>query len=519
MLMVCCLPVVSSAGNGGTDYYVDYVLGDDNNDGKSESSPLKTLSAASSLELKSGDRLLLRAGGIFTGSLYYTGISGEKGSEITISSYGDTENSGLPLIVADSIFAGIVLIDCSFFNIENIEITAENCGGIMAAGVNSKLEGISICNCYLHDICNKRSEDLVKVNSPIYIMSGFENGAARDIAIENVKIENSAYGIQLGGVNPENNPDYYISPEVSYISDISIANCSVSNTGYDSLIFSACRNAVVSNCSFLNCCLYSDSYTAPVWMHHSDNILIEKCEVAGTKNTLDGMTVDFDGWTTNSTYQYIYSHDNNRFMKNNCFDGITKNRGNTVRYCLSVNDNKGNNYFSFILRSKSFDYAVNDVPSPMTDFAFYNNTIVNCSQFVWAGVTDSIIANNIFYGRNASLLGLNLGKISGIPFMNSFEGNVTNNCFYGILPPLFAKNSYLCDPGFAGTDFSDKNSFNLCGNSPLVGAGIVADDNMGETDFFGNPLTGTHNIGCSEKADGSAGYKKKSLFALFDFFC
>ena len=78
-------------------------------------------------------------------------------------------------------------------------------------------------------------------------------------------------------------------------------------------------------------------YIAAMWFHYSNNCTIQNCERAGQKCVTDGMTVDFDHWSFNCTYQYIYSHDNTSFMVNNSKDD-NPNRGNTVRYCLSVND-------------------------------------------------------------------------------------------------------------------------------------------------------------------------------------
>ena len=74
-------------------------------------------------------------------------------------------------------------------------------------------------------------------------------------------------------------------------------------------------------------------------------------------------------------------------------------------------------------------------------------------------------------------------------------------------PPVGAVKSKLCDPGFIGDDITDKNSFKLSSDSKLIGKGIKVEDDMGETDFFGNPLGDTHNIGCY---DGSGESEKSN---------
>lgn len=65
------------------------------------------------------------------------------------------------------------------------------------------------------------------------------------------------------------------------------------------------------------------------------------------------------------------------------------------------------------------------------------------------------------------------------------------------IPPV-SDNNFICNPGFAGTDETDKNSYVLSTESKLLGKGVKVEDDMGERDFYGNPLTDVHNIGCYE---------------------
>lgn len=69
-----------------TDYYFS-TNGNDNNSGTNESSPFKTLTKASSLLLKPGDRLLFKRGEVFRGTLQVF-YSGSVSQPIIVTSYG-----------------------------------------------------------------------------------------------------------------------------------------------------------------------------------------------------------------------------------------------------------------------------------------------------------------------------------------------------------------------------------------------------------------------------------------------
>ncbi|MCQ2463645.1 MAG: right-handed parallel beta-helix repeat-containing protein, partial [Clostridia bacterium] len=155
------------------------------------------------------------------------------------------------------------------------------------------------------------------------------------------------------------------------------------------MIIAAVYNGTVRNCRVLDCATAQDSAYAPLWIRHSDRITVEYCEIAGSTNKTDGMAVDFDGWTTNCTYRYIYSHDNTRFMKNCVFDCKTKNAGNCVYNCVSVNDNKKMNWAAISLVSLSR-------PSfgRMADFTFRDNWIINGKPIFWL-CTEKPQAQNI----------------------------------------------------------------------------------------------------------------------------
>ena len=119
---------------------------------------------------------------------------------------------------------------------------------------------------------------------------------------------------------------------------------------------------------------------------------------------------------------------------------------------------------------------------------FYNNTIINSADFHLKNLYNSYVANNIFVLADGHHFAYDFDPLDS-------RGNVyENNCYYNAMSPLVDTDSLNIDPGFIGEITSDKNSFILAKDSPLIGAGKKINDGL-TTDFFGNRIT-SGNIGC-----------------------
>lgn len=273
-----------------------------------------------------------------------------------------------------------------------------------------------------------------------------------------------------------------------------IENCYLHDMDAEAILIGMCDGALVTNCRMINCCQGEgldengeiQFFTAACWFWGSVNSTVQYCEIAGQKNSGDGMTVDFDSYSHNCTYQYIYSHDNMRFMCNN--PNYSGHHGNTVRYCLSVNDNGGR---STTAVGASGEHELN----------FYNNTIINSAEFQFKNMYNAIVANNIFVMQD--------GATFAYDFNNASRCNkISNNCYFNVMTPLIDLQSFNTVPGFASDDITDINSFVLSKDSPLIGAGIEIEDDI-TTDFFGNEIT-SNNIGCYGGNGTDAEYKAET---------
>lgn len=499
MAMLLCTALPCYAEGIGRTYYIDAENGDDSSSGLTENSAWKTLAAAEKNACGAGDKILLKAGSVFDGSFRANG-SGTAENPVVLGSYGDIETLGKPIIRSSNDVTLLTLNNVSGWTVENIEFTAPNGKGIYITADNGGMAtDITVRNCTFHDIWYKQCPSYNGGHCPIMLSSSGAISRVRNVTLQDCDIYDCAYGINMSGLTREWTPDLYVSPEESYNTHFVIEGTSLNNILYDAVIICSIHDMVIRDCALINTSLNDDYYTAPMWSHHADNYVIENCEIAGAKNEKDGMAVDFDGWTTNSTYQYIYSHDNVRFIRNCCYDNYTKNANCTVRYCLSVNDNKGENSMAQLLSSGSVNYAEDEAAVCMDNFKFYNNTLINCSEIFCSALSNSTIANNIFVG-NTILDSMQYMHKGGDRVITKFDGLFTNNCFWNFGSSHIAKNNFLCNPKFVGTDETDKNSFILSTKSKLIGKGIQTEDDMGKHDFYGNPLTDVHNIGCYEGA-------------------
>lgn len=485
MMLVTALPLSAVSASGNT-YYIDSIDGDNGNSGRSPQEAWRDLGGFTADTLGAGDTVLFRRGGTYECAVTLQDIQGTKDAPFVISSYGEGERPVLRTDLHEEVFT---FIDCSYIKVSDISITAPNGGGIWIDTINKESVGITIDNVYFYGLPNGKvtgrddqSRGAAPARAAVMVKGLPANSRypVNDLTIRNCEVYDSANGFMIwGSWNDQQNPwcdDDEKDP--IYNEGLLIEGCYFHEMDAEAVIVGICDGALVTNCRAINTCqgegvdengdiLY---FTAAMWFWGSENSTIQYCEIAGQKNFGDGMTVDFDSGTNNCTYQYIYSHDNMRFVVNNAKDDPQRN--NTVRYCLSVNDNKGR---SSIASGNGED-----------GLKFYNNTIINCGEFQFYHLLNSFVANNIIIPME--------GEVINFDLEDEIKGNNTyrNNCYYNTLNPgcdLFSLNTL---PAFTGGEGID--AYKLAVNSPLIGKGVKVEDGL-KTDFYGNEISSV-NIGC-----------------------
>jgi len=491
-VLLLCTFVPCYGADTGTFYYIDSVNGNDLNDGTSESQAWKTVANLTAIELGAGDGVLFARGGKYECDALTFTCSGTEENPVVISSYGD-EGAAKPLLYTDKKLEVLRLYDCSYVTVSDFEITAHNGGGIWVDTFNRTSVGVKLTKLDMHDMqnINQNSRDNLSAGAAYARACVMVKGlparsryAVNGLTISDCEMYDTGNGISLwGSWNDEQKPHGESEKEADPIfnENTLIENVYFHDMTAESVIVGISKNALVTNCRSINCCQDEGVdengnvkfYNAAMWFWGSVYCTFDHCEIAGQKNVGDGMTVDFDSYSHYCTYQYIYSHDNIRFM-NNCaiYDG---QRGNSVHHCLSVNDNKDRVRFS----ASSGEYG----------FSFYNNTLVNCGDICFMNLYDSTVCNNIFMPK----LGCTVTS-DGEELIKNRNNTYRNNCYYNCLNPLVDPFSQNTVPGFVSDDYTNPDSFKLAKLSTLIGRGYK-NVNAEASDFFGNS-TEKNNIGC-----------------------
>ncbi len=495
----------SYADNGKRYYYIDSVGGDDSNSGTSIDSPVKSIAGLKNLIIEPGTHFLFKNGGEYESTATTLTCSGTKDNPIVISSYGEGEKALLYTNENTEVFR---LFDCCYLTVSNLHIKAPNGGGIWIDTLEKTSVGIVLENIYFTDMQNYKvtsrddnSRGAAPARAAVMVkgLPARSRYAVNDLTIKGCEVYNCANGFMIWGSWNDSQTPWCEEEDIDpiYNTGLLIENCYFHEMDAEAVIVGMCDGALVTHCRAINCCqgegvdengeiLY---FTAAMWFWGSENSTIQYCEIAGQKNFGDGMAVDFDSHTNNCTYQYIYSHDNTRFICN-C-PNHSGQFNNTVRYCLSVNDNVGRSRLS----ANPGEHNLN----------FYNNTIVNCADFHMIDMYDSVIANNIIMPIDGCFVAYDIWDLPR-------DGNVIgNNCYYGCEPPLIDLFSTNTVPGFAGTDFSDPESFRLSADSPLIGAGMEIEGCDAPHDFFGDEIIST-NIGCYMGEGEDVEYEGENIF-------
>lgn len=332
-------------------YYIDSIGGNDANNGVSEEKAWKTLDKVNAAEFMPGDVICFKKGGEWHGMLEPKG-NGAPFNRIVITSYGEGD---MPVIHGDGSYAAIYLNGVSHYIVRGIKVTnhAEERAvrqGIAVLGAPLGItEDITVEECEVTDVTgeNRRSLGVYKCmywNGGIYVSSHART--SRQNHLHNIVIQkNYIHDVLTSGVRVNQQEDFLI--DINH-TQVVVRGNRIERTGSDAIIVANCISPLITG----NICidpgaLGNEDETlliAGVWVCATENALIERNEVVGTrlfKN--DGTAFDTDWGTAGDTiFQYNYSHGNIGGFWLDCM-GINRNKecGKTIlRYNISVNDKR-----------------------------------------------------------------------------------------------------------------------------------------------------------------------------------
>jgi len=456
-------------------YYVDSAGGDDQNGGISPQTPWKTLEKVNNETFSPGSRILLKAGGVYSGGLRLTSPGSEDHPNV-VDRYGEGPNPRLET-------GGVVvqIENTQFWEVRNLEV----CGGRTGVLVQLKDYGVArhihLMDLEIHDIHGGTTGD----NSGILCINSGVTTRFDGLLIKNCAIRHAdRNGILV--------TDWPGPTDEHRSTNVVIHGNRLSDIGGDGIFILACKDAIIER----NVLRYAhqrvargkgERACAGIWPHRCDDTLIQFNEVShtavGGKTVWDSEAFDDDSSCTGSIFQYNYSHDNaGGFML------VCGGRGTIVRYNISQND-----------ATATFTFESDRV----SDCAVYNNTVFVSEELDVElvrntfGAPDGIrFLNNIFLVRGKARY-----SIRGIKDL-VFD----HNCFFGnhvALPSdahAVATDPLLEGPGSGAEGLDSLDGYRLRVASPCIRAGTAVPDNGGH-DLWGSavPETESPNIGAHQR--------------------
>jgi hypothetical protein len=516
-------------------YYVS-LSGNNNNTGTSALKPWQSLWKVNSKSFN-GDTILFQGGSTFLGKLYFDPADvGTSSKPIVIGSYG----TGRATINSD-ISYGVFLYNTAGFKIKNLIFKGSGRTTSAKAGILLYIDKDSTTHLAYIRI---DSVEVYGHHDPgISIGSWKYKCGYDDISITNSVIhDNGSAGIKFYAQVPYVHKNIYIGYNKVY-NNPGIDTQTNGNSG-SGILVGGVNGAVVEYCtSYNNGWLHSNIYGGPngIWAYESNNVLLQYNESHHNKtgNTKDGGGFDFDGGCINSTMQYNYSHDNygGGYLLAQ-YSGAVTMKNITIRYNISENDGRKNNYGAIHLWASGSSGGIQSVD-------IYNNVIyitpsLNATPMAFlirsGGISSLKVRNNIFQTTGAV-------PLLAIPYTSSsfyFQGNdywSTGSTFkitwgsstYSSLTSWRtatpqekingSATGFQSDPQFAdtttGVTFSDARQitqlkrYKLKSTSGLINKGLnlysMFGTNVGTRDFWGNSLANktSFNIGAYQLTTGA----------------
>lgn len=482
----------------GRNYYFDSINGDDANYGNSPNSALKSLSSLQKITFKPGDNILLASGQTFYDPLVLKNQRGSSSRPIRISTYGDGLEPSF--INATGHLNGLLLENCSFIEVNNLDITADRggnelerdhqtmrCGVLIKTSRQGVYESLYLGNIKVHDIFYEKKgfqRPIGEVHTAngtqnygwgIRVISTVEGAYIKGIIIDSSYIENVAHtGIKLTGTRLNKGQS---------IQDVQISNTKVYKTGGPGIQMSEIKNGHIFGNEVDHSGSNDDSRKwgrgSGLWTWGSTDVLIEKNRFINAKGPGDSAGAHIDFNCKNIVLQYNFSANN----AGGFCEILGNNYNCAYRYNISVNDGyrvKGiNGAFQEgkILWLSGYNNGIRK--GPFNSY-FYNNTIFVKEEIEVKVAIDRVssgvlIANNIFHIEGNSKV------VKGDQYNPEKEGewNV-EHVFFGnnlfLHPKSWPGNSQLQDtnPFLGNADFFNAGGLNISDYRP-VNAELVKD--------------------------------------------
>lgn len=499
-------------------YYIDATGGDDNNDGTSENSAFRTFDVVNRIHFLPGSQVLFKKGEEWTGSLVIHG-SGAPGSPNLIGTYGEGDPpllNGPGTYQSNTVFFDNVSYwEMDGIRIRNYEQTEEGKSGVYKRAIYVHAHEMGEVNHFIfrdleiYDINAQVSDDqsfseISKNYGGIYmeitgdeVPTWFDTVFIEDCYFHDLGrtgISNASSwdrrGLlsEFGDELSENTYDNWVPSQ-----NMVFRNNRVEGTEGNGLILRVADKPLIEYNYFYNCATTLSGNAA--FCFNTDSALFQFNEASYTvynEGDTDARGIDSDFRTKYTFIQYNYLHHNG-------FGGVVATGGAGGTTSVPRFNDRTVIRYNILVDNESHVVRTSGV---LTNLFVYNNIfytgeslddIVQVNNGVWGGAAanGSYYYNNVFYC---------LGNNPTYSFGPSRNNVFSNNAFYGNHteseppdPQKVLTDPVFVDPGPAA-DIESLEGFMIQTGSPLRAAGMQV-EGLPEEDFFGNPISGSINIG------------------------
>lgn len=343
---------------GYTTWYFDFDNGDNDNSGKSEEEPLKSLEFLNRKIRTASEenpvRILIKAGSSCEGEIVADDFSATAEKPLVIDSYGKTEENPYAGITGTTPKGAVVTVSCSNIRISGLEISGERSwrGIWVRPTTEGALENVVISDNYIHDLNfswqweDKTCEDLGPNDreflDKVYditpedsydhahgaiIFTADTNITVGPSWFENVWVENNvmercsrvalwlvSYWAGQPGINWMGNNRYCDDENGIYWNrNVNIRGNYCNYIGGDGMVMIGCRDSIMEYNVCYNAAYLVRTYNAGIWIQGCKDVVMQYNEAAYTwriASSADGQGFDIDIACRDIVFQYNYAHHN-----------------------------------------------------------------------------------------------------------------------------------------------------------------------------------------------------------------
>ncbi|MFB9327800.1 discoidin domain-containing protein [Paenibacillus aurantiacus] len=480
-----------------TTYYIDAVGGSDGNSGLTQGSAWKTLAKVNATVFGPGDRILFKAGGVWSGELWPKG-SGASGNPIAVDMYGS--GSKPAFVGSQTSNQTLKLSNQEYWEINNLDISANYGDSFTRRGIYvyakdfGTVDHLYFRNLVIHDVWpniphtnNNTAKDTggmffqIEGGSTVTKFNDIriENNTIRDLDREAITLTWTSWSNRTGETGGQ-------GPWTGS-TNVVVRNNFMSNIGGDGIVAQGLQSPLIeyNTIDGFGGRNYNVSYNAGMWAYSTDDAVFQYNEAYNGKTTKDGMAWDADARTNRTLFQYNYSHDNEGGAVLFISYGTEYSRDAVFRYNISQNDR---NYLIT---------GTNPINANLYNNVFYVKSGITARMFNTNSGT-ATFKNNIF-------------SYMGNTTTNSWGGSYTysNNTFHGNFSSTpndaqkLTTDPKFVNPGSGGIGRDTLAGYQLQNGSPSIDSGTVIANNGGR-DFWGNPLyAGSPDRGVHERPAGT----------------